>query len=424
MKSIRAILHRNLLIFTLGDIIRQLSFFITFPYFSLYVRALGGNTVEIGLVNSLHFPAALFIYPIAGYLADRHNRVKIIAAAGYLTAAIYTIFVLAPDWKFLAFGNFLAGFIVFQFPAMNTLMADSIQARQRGISYSLWIAIPSAVGIVSPYIGGYLITLMGTEQAMRLLYGLTVVTAAVIATMNLKLLQETKTGKIVAASGGELLRILSVSYRDMFNALRLLPRSMKAFMLMLILSFFINNLTAPYWVVYGVGRIGLSELQWGTTLLLAAAVNVVLLVPAGMIVDRFGVKRVLSLASAMSVAPIFLFPFSQSFTETALLSVLIAIANAFLISGAPAFMASSTSSDRRGIVMAALGQGMLFINTRGGTGGPGVGAVLAIPSVLGSILGGFIYDYAPTLPWILLATSMAINAVICIFFLSSPVSER
>lgn len=424
MKSIRAVLRRNLLIFTLGDVIRQLSFFITFPYFSLYIRALGGSTVEIGLVNSLHFPAALLIYPIAGYLADRYSRVKIIAVAGYLTAVLYTIFMLAPDWKFLAFGNFLTGFIVFQFPAMNSLMADSIPVRQRGIGYSIWIAIPSAVGIVSPYIGGYLITLIGTEQAMRLLYGLTVVTAAGIATVNLKLLQETRTAKSLAASHGGLLGILSASYRDMFDALRWLPRSLKAFMLMLILSFFINNLTAPYWVIYGVGRIGLSELQWGTTLLLAAVVNVVLLVPAGMLVDRFGAKRVLSLALALSVAPVFLFPLSQSFAETAVFSVVIGIANAFLISGAPAFMASSVSSNRRGTVMAALGQGVLFINTRGGTGGPGMGAVLAIPSVLGSIFGGFIYEYAPTLPWTLLAASMVINAVICVVFLSSPDSER
>jgi len=70
----------------------------------------------------------------------------------------------------------------------------------------------------------------------------------------------------------------------------------------------------------------------------------------------------------------------------------------FLSSGAPAFMAHSVSTDKRGRVMAALGQGMLFVNTRGGSGGPGMGAVLAIPSVLGSILGGFVYTYNSALP--------------------------
>jgi MFS family permease len=346
--------------------------------------------------------------------------VKTIAATGYISAALYSIFFFAADWRFLAFGNFLMGLIIFQFPAMSALMADSLPPKQRGIGYSLWIAIPSAVGIFSPYIGGYLITVQGVEQAMRFLYVLTVAATAGIATMNLRFLKETKSVRSSVASRGRFLRMLADSYRDIFDVLRWLPRSLKAYMLMLILSFFINNIAAPYWVVYGLEVIGLSELQWGTVLLVAAVVNVVFLIPAGAIIDRFGVERVLTSALALSVVPIFLFSFSQSFLEATALFAVMTIANAFLISGAPSFMAHSVPEEKRGRVMAALGQGMLFINTRGGSGGPGMGAVLTIPSILGSILGGFVYEYNPTLPWILLAVLMAINAVISFLFLYSP----
>lgn len=408
----------NLLVFTLSDAVRHLSMFITFPYFSLYIQALGGNTVDIGLVNSLRPLGALFIYPIAGYLADKYNRVKIIAMSGYLTATLYLIFALAPDWRSLAVGNFLMGLIVFQFPAMNALMADSLPTEQRGVGYSLWIAIPSALGIFSPYIGGYLITVLGVEEAMKFLYWLTVVTSAGIATMNLKFLKETRMQSGVEASEGGFVRILSNSYREVFEVLELLPRSVKAFALMLGISFFVNNLTAPYWVVYGVGTIGLSKIQWGTILLAAAVVNVVLLMPAGMIVDRFGARRVLSFALLLSTAPIFLFPFSQGFMDTLLLFVAITVTNAFLISGAPAYMAQVVPVEKRGQIMAALGQGMLFINTRGGSGGPGMGAILTIPSILGSFFGGFLYSYDPKLPWILLALSMLINTAICLFLLN------
>ncbi|MFH0896989.1 MAG: MFS transporter, partial [Candidatus Bathyarchaeota archaeon] len=417
MGFIGRVLRGNLLIFTLGDVIRQLSFFITFPYFSLYVQALGGNKVDIGIVNSFYPLAALFIYPLAGYFADRYSRVKIIVASGIILASTSLIFMLAPDWKFLALGSFLMGLMVFPFPAMNALMADSLSPGQRGIGYSLWLFFPSVAGIFSPYIGGYLSTAVGVEQAMRFLYGLTVVTEIGIAAMNFKLLQETKIRKDVATSKREFLKTLSNSYRDMFYALKLLPRSLKAFAFMLILSFFINNLTAPYWVVYAVEKIGLSELQWGTSLLIATIVNVVLLVPAGMLVDKFGWKKILYLASALLIIPIFLFPFSQSLTETSLSLATINIANAFLMSAAPSFMAHSVSADKRGRIMAALGQGMLIINTRGGRGGPGMGAVLSIPSVLGSISGGFIYGYNPILPWTLLASFTIINTIICVVFI-------
>ncbi len=374
--------------------------------------------VDIGLVNSLRPLAALFIYPIAGYIADKYSRVKVIAASGYITAALYIIFALAPDWKSLALGNFLMGLIVFQFPAMNALMADSLPAKQRGIGYSLWIAIPSAVGILSPYIGGYLITMLGVDEAMKFLYWLTVVTTAGIATMNLRFLKETKGHEGAEASEGGFVRILANSYRDVFEVLGSLPRNVKVFALMLAISFFVNNLTAPYWVVYGVEIIGLSEIRWGVVLLVAAVANVMLLIPAGLVVDRFGARRVLSFALILSAAPILLFPFSEGFMDTLLLFVAMTVTNAFLISGAPAYMAHSVPVERRGRVMAALGQGMLFINTRGGSGGPGMGAILTIPSIIGSVLGGFLYSYDPKIPWILLALSMLINAALCLFFLA------
>ena len=423
MRSIREVLRGNLLIFTLGDVMRQLSMFITLPYFSLYIQALGGSTVDIGLVNSLRPLAALFVYPVAGYLADRYSRVKIIAATGYINAALYLIFVLAPDWRLLAFGNFLMGLMVFFFPAMNSLMADSLPPGRRGTGYSLWWVFPSAFGILSPYIGGYLIEAQGVERAMRILYGLTVAVSLGIATMNLRFLRETRAGGGGGSSGGGLLRILSASYRNMFEVLRWLPRSLKAFTLMLVLTFFINSVAGPFWVVYGVGEMGLSELRWGMVLLSAAVVNVALLVPAGMMVDRFGVKKVLTLALAISVAPVLLFPFSRGFTDAALLFAVVTVSNAFLASAAPAFMAQSVPRERRGRVMATLGQGMLFINTRGGSGGPGMGAILTIPSILGSIMGGFVYGFNPALPWLLLAVFMAINTVISIIFISPSDAE-
>jgi MFS family permease len=419
LKLFRDVLRGNLLIFTLGDVLRQLSMFITFPYFSLYIQALGGTVVDIGLVNSLRPVAALFVYPVAGYLADRYNRVHIIVGSGCLSAILYVVFVAATDWRLLAVGNLLMGFIVFQFPAMNALMADSLPAHQRGVGYSLWVAIPSAVGIASPYLGGYLITILGVVQAMRVLYVLTVVATIGIAAMNWTSLTTSTLGRRGGTREKGALRILLKSYRDVFEVLRWLPRRLKAYTLMLTLSFFVNNLVAPYWIVYGLEQLGLSELQWGALLLIVAIVNVALLIPAGLIIDRFDVQRVLTVAQALSFVPIFLFPFTQSFPETILLFVVMTAANAFLIAGAPSLMAQAVPQEKRGRVMAALGQGMLFINTRGGTGGPGMGAILTIPSILGALLGGILYNVNPVLPWMLFALVMGINTVVTVVFLSA-----
>ena len=73
--------------------------------------------------------------------------------------------------------------------------------------------------------------------------------------------------------------------------------------------------------------------------------------------------------------------------------------------------------------MAAIGHGMLSINVRGGGGGgPGMGAVLTIPAILGSLLGGFIYQASPRLPWFLMGAAMLVSAATCEFFMKP--SER
>ena len=150
LSSMREVLRGNVLVLTLGTVIRQLSLFMTFPFFSLYVVALGGSIVDIGLVNALRPLAAMFIYPVAGALADNYGRVKILVATGLLNAALYSVYMLAPDWRFLAAANFLNGLLVFSFPASSALLADSLDPGLRGRGFAAITGIPGLVGILSP----------------------------------------------------------------------------------------------------------------------------------------------------------------------------------------------------------------------------------------------------------------------------------
>jgi MFS family permease len=410
----------NLLVFTVGDAIRQLSMFVTFPFFSLYVIALGGSPVDIGIVNSLRPLLSLLLYPIAGYISDHYNRVRVITTTGYLTASLWLVFMLAPDWRVLALGNLLMGAMTFYFPAANSLMADSLPENRRGAGYSLWFGIPSAIGIVSPFIGGYLTTVWGVIPAMRFLYALTFSAAIGIATMNLRFLKD-PSPREQETGAGSILSVVMSSFRDVVVVLRWFPRNLKYYSAVLAISVFFNNLVSSYWIIYAVDVIGLEKLQWGTALLLTSIVNVVLLLPAGTLIDKFGARRVLTLALLVSSIPLILFPFSRGLLDVSLIVVLGSVASAFLIAGAPAYMAESVPPPMRGRVMAAIGQGMLNINLRGGGGGgPGMGAVLTIPAIMGSLLGGFIYQASPRLPWFLMGAAMLVCASICAFLMKSP----
>ncbi|MCW4049473.1 MAG: MFS transporter [Candidatus Bathyarchaeota archaeon] len=412
----REVMRGNLLIFTVGDVLRQFSMFITFPYFSLYVQALGGSMVDIGVVNSLRPLTAFFLYPIAGYISDRYSRVKTIVYTGFLSAALWGFFMVAQDWRWLALGNFLQGFMTFYFPSSNSLMAESIPSDKRAMSYSLWLAIPMAAGIFSPLAGGYLISVWGVIPAMKFLYALTFLVGVFIAFMNNRFLKEAPRENPEETKS--ILKVLGDSYRDVFEILRWLPKNLRAYGSVLVLSFFLNNMVSSYWVIYAVQALGLSEVQWGLALLVASVVNVVLLVPAGILVDRLGSRRVITWSLLGGAIPMMLFPYMDSLIQVTVIMALVTIANSFLMSGAPAYMAQSVPPDRRGRVMSTLGQGMLFINTRGGGGGgPGMGTLLTIPSILGAVLGGFVYGYNPKLLWLTFGVSMIISALICSKFL-------
>ena len=406
----------NLLVFTMGDVMRQFSMFITFPYFSLYVQALGGSVVDIGIVNSLRPLMALFLYPIAGYLSDRYSRVKIITITGFAGSLLWLVFIFAQDWRWLALGNLLLGVMTFYFPAANSLMAESLPRDKRALGYSMWQAIPMAAGIFSPLAGGYLISLWGVETAMRFLYGMTLVVAILIAGMNYRFLKEAE--RSLPKDNLDLVGVLAKSYREVIEVILWLPRNLKAYGVMLVLGFFFNSMVSSYWVIYVIKVMGLSEVQWGLVLLVASVANVLLLLPAGMVVDRFGPKRVLTIALIMGAVPILAFTYIRSFYSVIALLVLVTVANSFLMSGAPAYMAKATPSEKRGRIMSALGQGMLLINTRGGgVGGPGMGALLTIPTIAGSLLGGVVYSYDPKLLWVSFGLSMLCSAVISALFL-------
>ena len=401
----------NVLIIMLSNVIRQLTLFVTFPFFSLYIRALGGSNRVIGLVNALRPLSYMFLYPLAGGVADAYGRVKAIVLSGYLGVAIFLLYALAPDWRFLAAVVLIAGIRVIQFPASSALLADSMPREIRGRGYAVVTALPSFVGILSPFIGGYLISLYGVERAMRLLYILTAIASGVIATISLRCLRETlpERGEI------NLRRLLINSYREFIDVVKGLPRDLRLYALMLILSTFSLGLSTPYWVVYARDVIGLTPYEWGIILTALSLIYSILTLPAGLIIDRYDRSRIIALCLAAAIPSIVAFPHSRGFHQTLLIMLPIAVVNAFLFPAAGALMADMTPREMRGRVMAALGRGMLIINYRGGGGGgPGMGFFLTIPSILGFLLGGLIYDANPLYPWLILASAAAVNSALAL----------
>ncbi|MBS7638558.1 MFS transporter [Candidatus Bathyarchaeota archaeon] len=186
-------LRGNILILMICRVLWSWSTSIVYPFLSLYILALGGTPTEIGLINSLGLIAGMFLYPVGGYIADRRGRVKLIGYSTYLYSLSHLLFVLAVNWQTVAIGQFLSQLLLFYMPAMTALEADSLPPEVRGRGFALMMAIPGAIRVIAPYMGGLIITAYGGGdegmiQAIRLCWTIAFATGILVATIRLRYL--------------------------------------------------------------------------------------------------------------------------------------------------------------------------------------------------------------------------------------------
>lgn len=391
------------------------------PFLSLYIYALNGTDAAVGFVFSLGSLAGIFVYPMAGYLADHVKRVKLIGIMGIAAASTYLFYVFAQHWSMLALGYFLGGFMIFHIPSISALMADSLSPEQRGVGFATVWALPGAIGILSPYIAGVLITVIGIDAAMKYIFALATGAGIVTSIIHLKLLRETMSANL-ETSTLSVASMMRKSYTNLIETVRWMPKSVKSIALVLILSFFFNSIAAPFWVVYGKFTIGLMEDQWGLILLISSALSVALTIPAGAIIDKVGKRTTLITGLSLLVFPVVFFAYSNTFVDVLVMFFMISIANSFLLPACSALIADIVPRQWRGRVMGLMGRGALHVWSSGYPWGGSfsMGFLLSVPAVIGYFVGGYISAFNPSYPWILLSTSIVASVVLTVLLIREP----
>lgn len=414
-------MHGNVLVLTATGVLGMFGRSMAFPYASLYILALGGEPAQIGLINSLAPLAGLIMFPIAGYVADHAGRVKLIGLAGYLSGAIYLIYVFAPSWKVIALAALLQGFMVAQFPPTSALLADSLAPGDRARGIAAMNAISGAPAMLAPYIAGAFLNVCGVNMGMRYLYGFLMVAYLVGAAINLRFLKETSARPVEKLGLSDIPKTLRDAYAGIPSIMRRLPRSLRALAVVIILGFVANAIAGPFWVVYAVEHIGLSSPEWGLILVIETALRNLMYIPAGMIVDRYGRTRCMLASLLLSLVSIPLFVFCASFVAVLLVRSAVGLANAFFTPACSALLADTVPRGMRGRVMAAIGRGSVMIGAQsGGTGGPGLGFLITIPLMIASLSAGYLYAYVPTYPWFFAFLATLISLALAALFIRDP----
>ncbi len=410
----------NIAILTIRQVVGMFFRRMVLSYASLFIIAVGGDDTQIGIINSVRPLAGLIIFPIAGYLTDRMNRIKIIAIADVLTGLTMFIYVLAPSWEWIAVASLVQGFMVFAFPPTSAILADSLEPSNRGMGVSIMNGLANGVAMFSSYIAAVVLAFYGDNFGMRILYAFLGLQALFSAYLVYTRMEDTRVITNTEPMPN-LLTILKETYSGLPDLWRNMSVSIKALSGVVLMGFIINGLTSPFWVVYVTEKIGLTTIEWGLILLYESILKVIITVPAGVLADRLGRTKTLLISTSISLIALPALIFASGFKTVLLVRLGAAIAGATFMPASSALMADYTPRDIRGKVMSAVGRGTVLVGaTGGGTGGPGMGFLFVVPVMISSLLGGFLYGLNPDFPWYGVVIASLIQVLFVIFFIRDP----
>jgi MFS transporter, DHA1 family, quinolone resistance protein len=411
----------NIRVLALTDMLGNFARNAVFPYASLYILALGGNAAQIGFVNFIALSTGLLMLPVAGFITDRADRVRLLAFSGFLSSLFLGLVVVAPTWQLVAVAFFLYGSVVFQFPAYASLVADSLAPGDRGRGLGLMNTVSSSISILAPYLAGLIIEYYTADLGMRLLYAGMLIIYLASALIQLRFLKEDNPeghGKVTLAG---LVEALTRAYARIPGLLGLMPTPLKALAWVVLLSFLANAAAGPFWVVYATEQIGLTPAQWGLILLVQSVAGLLGFLPSGWIADHWGRTRTLLASLVISLVAVPLFVLAHSFLAALAIRVALSLAFVLALPAGMALMADLTPRRQRGEIMAAIGQGgIMLAPPGGGVGGPALGYLFIPPVMLASLAGGWLYTLHPAYPWVFSTLVTLISIVLVLIYLRDP----
>ncbi len=401
---------------------------IVYPYFSLYILALGGTAKEVGLVSSLGILAGMFLYPVGGFLADKAGRVKLIGYSTALYALAHIFFVIAQDWRTLALGQFLAQLLLFYVPAMNALSSDSLPPGVRGRGFAIMMAVPGAIRILSPYMGGWLINYytrtMGVGEdralveAVQLAWGIATLTGFLVAYIRLRYLRETlNEEETTGYSWRDSLTVFKESYQSIMESVKWMDGSLRTIVVIEMVAAFFVAMSAPFWVVFAKEAAGLSAPDWGTVNLISGVVALIFAFPMGQLVDSWGPKRTILMGMFSAPVIIFLYQYAGGFMGVTMAIMGIALCNKIMIPGFSTLIADMIPRERRGRLYSLLGERGVQVSWGNFWGG---GFLIFPPAAAGAWVGGQVYSMDPNLVWQITSVALLVSAVLVLLFVHEP----
>lgn len=251
-------------------------------FLPIYLLALGGGALSIGLLNGLdNLLSALYSFP-GGYIADRFGTKKALMFFNLLAMGGFAVVVFVPRVEAVIGASFLfLSWTAISLPATMKLIAGVLPKNRRtmGVSvHSLVRRIPMALG---PVLGGVMIGLFGETAGVRAAFAAAFFLAMAALALQQKLISEGDGEAAEKAEGNPL------------TVFRSMSPELKNLLVSDILVRFCEQIPYAFSVVWAMKVIEepVSAVQFGVLTAVEMIVAMTIYIPVARLADR-GKKKI------------------------------------------------------------------------------------------------------------------------------------
>lgn len=174
-------------------------------FLPIYIMALGGGAIAIGLLNGLdNLLSALYSFP-GGYLADKLGEKRALLIFNLVAIVGYLIVILFPTWQSVIIGAFFfLSWSALSLPATMGIVSKSLPKNKRtmGVSmHSIVRRVPMALG---PIVGGACIGVWGEVLGVRIAFGFAILISVIAAVLQQWLIDDHMPADAHEAEGNPL----------------------------------------------------------------------------------------------------------------------------------------------------------------------------------------------------------------------------
>jgi len=268
-------------------------------FLPLYLMALGGGALSIGLLNGLdNLLSALYSFP-GGYLSDKIGYKKALVVFNLMAITGYSVVLFIPTWWAVLVGAFFfISWTAISLPAVMSMVSSIIPKNRRtmGVTlHSLVRRFPMALG---PILGGALIQIFGITKGIHIAF--TVAISLAVLAIILELIYISETPKPIKNT------------TNMHESIHRFPPNLWHLLVADILIRFAEQIPYAFVVVWAVILHGITPVQFGILTSIEMATAVLIYIPVANLADKYSKKPFIVITFGFFT----IFPFFLLFSKT------------------------------------------------------------------------------------------------------------